>query len=65
SSNSQFYVAAVPVHNTALFGYASYKLTDDIKASIQLNFGSNYGKIDKHTKHGKSAVFNSKLKTRR
>ncbi|HWY65444.1 MAG TPA: TonB-dependent receptor [Rhizomicrobium sp.] len=46
SSNSQFYVAAVPVHNTALFGYASYKLTDDIKASVQLNFGSNYGKID-------------------
>jgi iron complex outermembrane receptor protein len=46
SSNSQFYVAAVPVHNTALFGYASYMLTDDIKASVQLNFGSNYGKID-------------------
>ena len=46
SSNSQFYVAAVPYHNTALFGYASYNLTDDIKASVQLNFGSDYGKID-------------------
>lgn len=46
SANNQYYVAAVPYHNTTLFGYASYKLTDDIKASIQLNFGSNYGKID-------------------
>jgi iron complex outermembrane receptor protein len=46
SANNQYYVAAVPYHNTTLFGYASYKLTDDIKASVQLNFGSNYGKID-------------------
>ena len=46
SANNQYYVNAVPYHNTTLFGYASYKLTDDIKASVQLNFGSNYGKID-------------------
>src|SRR5882724_11112690 len=45
SANNQYYVAAVPYHNTTLFGYASYKLTDDIKASVQLNFGSNFGKI--------------------
>jgi outer membrane receptor protein involved in Fe transport len=46
SSNWQYTTDAQPYHNTALFGYASYKLTDDIKASIQLNFGTNYGKID-------------------
>ena len=31
---------AVPYHTTTLFGYASYNLTSDIKASIQLNYGS-------------------------
>jgi iron complex outermembrane recepter protein len=40
----QYFLAAIPYHNTALFSYASYELTDDITASIQLNFGSNSGK---------------------
>jgi iron complex outermembrane recepter protein len=31
---------AVPYHTTTLFGYASYNLTPDIKASLQLNYGS-------------------------
>jgi len=31
---------AVPYHTTTLFGYASYNLTSDIKASIQVNYGS-------------------------
>ncbi len=30
---------AVPYHNSTFFAYASYKLTPDIKASIQLNYG--------------------------
>jgi iron complex outermembrane receptor protein len=28
-----------PYHNTTLFGYGSYKITDDIKATLQLNYG--------------------------
>src|SRR5215471_2617000 len=31
---------AVPYHTTTLFGYASYNLTPDIKASVQLNYGA-------------------------
>jgi iron complex outermembrane recepter protein len=30
---------AVPYHSTTLFGYASYNLTPDIQASLQLNYG--------------------------
>jgi iron complex outermembrane receptor protein len=30
---------AIPYHNSTLFGYASYKVTPDIQASIQLNYG--------------------------
>jgi len=33
---------ATPYHNTTLFGYARYKLTDTIQASLQLNYGTNY-----------------------
>lgn len=33
---------AVPYHNTTLFGYASYEFPDDIKASLQVNYGSFY-----------------------
>jgi len=40
----QYFIVAEPYHNTTLFGYASYDLTDDITASIQLNFGSNSDK---------------------
>jgi outer membrane receptor protein involved in Fe transport len=45
SGNAQNYpytmeLLAVPYHTTTLFGYASYNLTPDIKASIQLNYGS-------------------------
>ena len=32
---------AVPYHIATLFGYASYKLTDNIKASLQLNYGQS------------------------
>ncbi|HEU0095916.1 MAG TPA: TonB-dependent receptor, partial [Rhizomicrobium sp.] len=31
---------AVPYHTTTAFGYVSYDLTPDIKASVQLNYGS-------------------------
>jgi iron complex outermembrane receptor protein len=31
---------AVPYHNSTLFAYASYDISNDIKASIQLNYGS-------------------------
>jgi outer membrane receptor protein involved in Fe transport len=45
SGNAQNYVPslvmlAVPYHTTTAFGYASYDLTPDIKASVQLNYGS-------------------------
>ena len=33
---------AVPYHNLALFNYDSYRLTSDITASIQLNYGQSY-----------------------
>lgn len=33
---------AVPYHNTTLFGYARYKLTDSIQVSLQLNYGTNF-----------------------
>jgi iron complex outermembrane receptor protein len=32
---------AVPFHNLTLFHYSSFKLTDSISASIQLNYGKN------------------------
>ena len=32
---------AVPYHNLTLFHYTSFKLTDSISASIQLNYGKN------------------------
>jgi len=32
---------AVPYHNITLFNYTSYKLTDNITASVQLNYGQN------------------------
>jgi outer membrane receptor protein involved in Fe transport len=45
SGNAQNYpytmeMLAVPYHATTLFGYASYNVTPDIKASVQLNYGS-------------------------
>ncbi len=33
-------LTAVPYHTTTMFGYASYNLTPDIKASVQFNYGS-------------------------
>jgi iron complex outermembrane receptor protein len=32
---------AVPYHNLTLFSYTSFKLTDDISASVMLNYGYN------------------------
>ena len=45
SGNAQNYpytmeLLAVPYHTTTLFGYASYNLTPNVRASIQLNYGS-------------------------
>jgi iron complex outermembrane receptor protein len=40
----QYFILASPYHNTTLFGYGSYQVTDDITASVQLNFGSNSAK---------------------
>ena len=31
-----------PYHNTVLFALGSYRLTDNIKATLQLNFGQNF-----------------------
>lgn len=35
----RFVPLAVPYHHATLFAYASYQLTPDIKASVQLNYG--------------------------
>ena len=34
-------LTGVPYHNITLFQYTSFKLTDSISASIQLNYGKN------------------------
>jgi iron complex outermembrane receptor protein len=40
-TNDPLSLVSVPYHSTTLFGYAKYKLTDTIQASIQLNVGEN------------------------
>jgi len=40
-TNTGFSFLAVPYHNFSLFNYNSYQLTDNITASIQLNYGEN------------------------
>lgn len=40
SNTNGWNIAAIPFHSTTLFNYISYQLTDSIKASIQLNYGS-------------------------
>ena len=38
----RFSPLAVPYRHSTIFGYASYQLTDDIKASLQLNYGKSF-----------------------
>ncbi|HEX2759891.1 MAG TPA: TonB-dependent receptor plug domain-containing protein, partial [Rhizomicrobium sp.] len=38
----RYQLLAVPYRHTTLFGYGSYQLTDDIKASLQLNYGVSW-----------------------
>lgn len=40
---------ALPYRTTTLFAYGSYKVTPDIKASVQLNFGHQYSMNDSTT----------------
>ena len=42
SDTAQYGLTAVPYHNTTLFGYASYKVTPTIQASVQVNYGQNF-----------------------
>ena len=42
SNTTQIGTTATPYHSTTLFGFARYKLTDTIQASVQLNYGTNY-----------------------
>jgi iron complex outermembrane receptor protein len=42
SDTGQFGLVAVPYHNTTAFGYGSYKVTDTILASVQVNYGENF-----------------------
>jgi outer membrane receptor protein involved in Fe transport len=42
SDTGQFGLTAVPYHNTTMFGYGSYKVTDTILASVQVNYGENF-----------------------
>jgi iron complex outermembrane recepter protein len=39
TGNLRFSMLAVPYRHSSLFGYTSYQLTPDIKASLQLNYG--------------------------
>lgn len=39
---NQLSMAAVPYHSTTLFGFAKYKITPEIQASVQLNYGTNF-----------------------
>jgi outer membrane receptor protein involved in Fe transport len=41
NSSAAYGLLAVPYHQGTIFAYASYKLTPDIQASIQLNYGTN------------------------
>jgi outer membrane receptor protein involved in Fe transport len=43
---------AVPYHNFALFNYDSYKLTDNITASIQLNYGQSFANSTSSGRNG-------------
>jgi outer membrane receptor protein involved in Fe transport len=38
---TRYNLLAVPYHQSTVFGYASYQVTPDIKASLQLNYGLN------------------------
>jgi outer membrane receptor protein involved in Fe transport len=42
SNLTQYGLIAVPYHNTTLFAFARYKVTDSINASVQLNYGQNF-----------------------
>jgi outer membrane receptor protein involved in Fe transport len=42
SDQSQTGLTSVPYHNTTLFGFARYKVTDTIQASVQVNYGHNF-----------------------
>jgi outer membrane receptor protein involved in Fe transport len=42
TNTNQLTMAAVPYHSTTLFGFARYKITPEIQASVQLNYGTNY-----------------------
>jgi len=42
TGNGPITLVTVPYHNAALFGYLSYKLTDTVQASLELNYGHNY-----------------------
>lgn len=39
SNQSQWGLISVPYHRTTLFAYGSYRLTDNVMASLQLNYG--------------------------
>ncbi len=41
TSNLRFSLLAVPYRHSSLFGYTSYQITPDIKASLQLNYGQS------------------------
>ena len=46
TNTTQIGTIATPYHSTTLFGYARYKLTDTIQASVQLNYGTTFEEND-------------------
>jgi iron complex outermembrane recepter protein len=46
----------MPFHNTALFAYGSYRLTDDITASVQLNYGENQAESQAGGRNGNVVI---------
>ena len=57
-NNTALSQLAVPYHNFALFNYDSYKLTDDITASIQLNYGQSFANSTSSGRNGNVIIHN-------
>jgi outer membrane receptor protein involved in Fe transport len=57
-TNTAFNFVAVPFHNFSLFNYDSYRLTDNITASIQLNYGEDHAESTSSGRAGNVVIRN-------
>jgi outer membrane receptor protein involved in Fe transport len=58
TTNTALTFLAVPFHNYTLFNYDSYRLTDNITASIQLNYGSDFAESTSSGRGGNVVIHN-------